>query len=96
MKNVLFICGFLISCITYAQTNVRGTVVDESGVPVVGANVVALGTGSGTATDFDGNFALLVDAEPPFSLEISNIGYAMQRVSVSANNQSLSITLAEG
>ncbi|MDG1063059.1 MAG: TonB-dependent receptor [Flavobacteriaceae bacterium] len=96
MKNVLFLCSFLISCITYAQTNVRGTVVDESGIPVVGANVVAVGTGSGTATDFDGNFALLVDAEPPFALEISNIGYAMQRVSVAANNQSLSITLVAG
>ncbi|MEY2998066.1 MAG: hypothetical protein RIQ82_1447, partial [Bacteroidota bacterium] len=62
MKNVLFVCGLLLSCITYAQTNVRGTVVDEAGVPVVGANVVAVGTAAGTATDFDGNFALLVDA----------------------------------
>lgn len=96
MKNVLFVCGLLLSCITYAQTNVRGTVVDEAGVPVVGANVVAVGTAAGTATDFDGNFALLVDAEPPFNLEVSNIGYALQKVTVTANNQSLSVTLVEG
>jgi outer membrane receptor protein involved in Fe transport len=96
MKNVLFVCGLLLSCITYAQTNVRGTVVDESGVPVVGANVVAVGTTAGTATDFDGNFALLVDAEPPFNLEVSNIGYALQKIAVTANNQSLSVTLVEG
>lgn len=96
MKNVLFVCGLLLSCITYAQTNVRGTVVDEAGVPVVGANVVAVGTTAGTATDFDGNFALLVDAEPPFNLEVSSIGYAPQKVAVTANNQSLSVTLVEG
>jgi len=96
MKNVLFVCGLLLSCITYAQTNVRGTVVDEAGVPVVGANVVAVGTAAGTATDFDGNFALLVDAEPPFNLEVSNIGYALQKVTVTTNNQSLSVTLVEG
>ncbi len=96
MKNVLFVCGLFLSCITYAQTNVRGTVVDEAGVPVVGANVVAVGTTAGTATDFDGNFALLVDAEPPFNLEVSSIGYAPQKVGVTANNQSLSVTLVEG
>ena len=96
MKNVLFVCGLFLSCITYAQTNVRGTVVDEAGVPVVGANVVAVGTTAGTATDFDGNFALLVDAEPPFNLEVSSIGYALQKVAVTANNQSLSVTLVEG
>ena len=92
----MFVCGLLLSCITYAQTNVRGTVVDEAGVPIVGANVVAVGTAAGTATDFDGNFALLVDAEPPFNLEVSNIGYALQKVTVTANNQSLSVTLVEG
>jgi len=96
MKNVLFVCGLLLSYITYAQTNVRGTVVDEAGVPVVGANVVAVGTTAGTATDFDGNFALLVDAEPPFNLEITSIGYAMQKLAVTENNQSLSVTLIEG
>ncbi len=96
MKNVLFVCGLFLSCITYAQTNVRGTVVDEAGDPIVGANVVAVGTTAGTATDFDGNFALLVDAEPPFNLEVSNIGYALQKVAVTANNQSLSVTLVEG
>ncbi len=96
MKNVLFVCSLFLSCITYAQTNVRGTVVDESGLPVVGANVVAVGTTAGTATDFDGNFSLLVDVEPPFNLEISSIGYAMQKISVTTNDQSLSVTLVEG
>ncbi len=96
MKNVLFVCALLLSCITYAQTNVQGTVVDEAGVPVVGANIVAVGTTAGTATDFDGNFALLVDAEPPFNLEITSIGYAMQSAMVTENNQSLSIILVEG
>ena len=44
--------------------NVTGTVVDESGEPVIGASVVLKGkSGSGTITDFDGVFSLTVPKE---------------------------------
>lgn len=35
---------------------VKGTVVDETGEPVIGASVMVKGTSVGCATDLDGNF----------------------------------------
>lgn len=96
MKTVLFVFCLCLGMISFAQTNISGNVVDESSVPVVGANVVVLGTSAGTATDFDGNFSLMVDAQPPFTVQISNIGYASQNVEVTSSNQTLSVVLVEG
>ena len=42
----------------YAQNKVTvsGTIVDETGSPVVGATIMEKGTANGTVTDIDGNF----------------------------------------
>ena len=96
MKTIVFVFCLCLSAITFAQTNVSGNVVDESSTPVVGANIVVVGNTAGTATDFDGNFSLLVDMEPPFVLQISSIGYASQDVQVTSNNQTVNIVLVEG
>ncbi|WP_041801559.1 carboxypeptidase regulatory-like domain-containing protein [Flagellimonas ruestringensis] len=40
------------------QTNLKGLVLDESGIPLAGASVIAKGTSVGTTTDFDGNFEI--------------------------------------
>ena len=39
---------------------VTGTVKDESGIPLPGANVIEKGTSNGTVTNFDGNVCLPV------------------------------------
>jgi outer membrane receptor protein involved in Fe transport len=96
MKTIVFVFCMCLSAITFSQTNVSGNVVDESSTPVVGANVVVVGNAAGTATDFEGNFSLLVDMEPPFVLQISSVGYASQDIQVTSNNQTLSIVLVEG
>ncbi|MBW2937052.1 TonB-dependent receptor [Aureisphaera sp. CAU 1614] len=96
MKTIVFVLCLCLSTITFSQTNVSGKVVDESSVPVVGANIVVVGDTAGTATDFDGNFSLLVDLEPPFVLQISSVGYASQDVEVTSNNQNLNVVLVEG
>ena len=96
MRTIVFAFCLCFSFMAFSQTNVSGNVVDESSVPVVGANVIVVGTSAGTATDFDGNFSLMVDQEPPFTLQISSIGYASQEVEVTSNNQNLSIVLVEG
>ncbi|MEZ4874392.1 MAG: carboxypeptidase-like regulatory domain-containing protein [Flavobacteriaceae bacterium] len=96
MKTLLFIFCLCFSLVAFSQTNLSGNVVDESSAPVVGANVVVVGSTAGTATDFDGNFTLLVDQQPPFTLQISSIGYASQEVSVTENNQVINVVLVEG
>lgn len=69
----LLMCLFSIT--SYAQTALRGTVIDQQGEPVIGASVIVEGaaTVQGTVTDFDGNFTLNV--KPGASLKISFVGY---------------------
>ena len=37
---------------------ISGTILDDSGIPVIGANIVVKGTTNGTITDADGRFVL--------------------------------------
>lgn len=55
-----------------------GTILDETGETVIGANVVVKGTTNGTITDIDGTFALTV--EPHAVLIISFIGYTPKEI----------------
>ena len=64
--------------IVQQQSMIKGTVVDEKGEPVIGANVIAAGSPNGTITDIDGNFRLSV--KPGAKLKISYIGYTDQVV----------------
>lgn len=63
--------------------NITGTVVDEEGEPVIGANVVQQGTTKGTITDIDGRFTLSCPVGT--SLTITYIGFLPQTVSAALN-----------
>jgi TonB-linked SusC/RagA family outer membrane protein len=79
--------------IVQQQRSVRGTVVDEKGEPVIGANIVIKGTpGSGTISDVDGKFSLNVQSGA--TLTVSCIGFKTQDVAV-GNETSLKITMRE-
>ena len=71
---------------------VSGTVVDASGVPVIGANIYEKGTTNGTITDMDGRFSL--EVSPNSTLEISYIGYTNQTIKVGTQTN-FNITLSE-
>lgn len=60
---------------------VKGTVVDETGEPVIGASVMVKGTSVGCATDLDGNFTLQ-NIKPEQTLTISYIGYTAQTIAI--------------
>ena len=53
---------------------IRGTVTDQSGQPVIGATVLEKGTTNGLSTDIDGNYTLKVSSADAI-IEISCIGY---------------------
>ncbi|WP_418500704.1 TonB-dependent receptor [Flagellimonas sp.] len=95
MKRLMFIFLMLIGVVSNAQTTVQGKVVDENSQPIPGANVVLVGKTEGTVTDFDGNFTFNTSQTPPFQLRITSIGFSDFVANVTANNQNLSITLAE-
>lgn len=71
---------------------VTGTVVDPTGMPVIGANIMIKGTTNGTITDMDGNFSL--EADKDAILVVSYIGFANQEIKV-GNQSKLSIALKE-
>ncbi len=96
MKTIITIFCLCFSVIAFSQTTVTGNVVDQNQEPVLGANVIVVGTSIGTSTDFDGNFSLTVDQAPPFSVEISSIGYQSVTQEVTSNNQTITVTLNEG
>jgi len=59
-----------------AQTSIKGSVIDdETGDPLIGANVIIAGTHLGVVTDFDGEFLLRTDRPIPLDLQFSYTGY---------------------
>lgn len=95
MKVYYFILTLFFCGISLAQTTITGTVVDKSNQPIPGANIKIVGEAIGTVTDFDGNFSLTTQKTPPFSVEVSSIGFATQKVEVKTKNQKISVVLAE-
>ena len=90
-------CLFSIS-IMLAQTEITGTVKDNSGVPVAGANVLITGSTSGTTSDFDGNFSFSTNVKGEQTLQVSYLGYATfnQKINLNGTKMTLQIVLKEG
>ena len=85
MKRRLFISlciGLMALLVTPAlaqNQTFKGTVVDETGEPIIGASVIVEGQkGSGTITDMDGNYT--IQAPKGAKVTISYIGYLSQTV----------------
>jgi hypothetical protein len=60
--------------------SIRGVVLDESGLPLPGANILVKGTRRGTTTDFDGKFG--IDAVSGDKLQVSFIGMDTKEIRV--------------
>ena len=82
-----------ICCLTvFAQDKaISGVVTDETGEPVIGANVTVKGTTIGAMTDIDGKFSLNVPASG--TLVISYIGY--KKLEIPLGQATYNITLME-
>ncbi|WP_250149111.1 TonB-dependent receptor [Flagellimonas sp. 389] len=96
MKSVLLLISFLmLPVVFFAQDNmtVSGTVLDNTGQPLPGANVIVKGTTNGVQTDFDGNY-VLDDIPSDGVLVFSYIGFSSQEVSVSGQS-TINVSLEE-
>lgn len=56
------------------QKTIQGRIVDLTGEPLIGANVIAMNGNEGVSTDIDGNFSINIDSLAT-ELEISYVGY---------------------
>lgn len=84
----------MLCSVAFAQGRlISGTVVDGTGEPIIGANVLEVGTTNGVITDIDGNFKLQ-GVQPGAKIQVSFIGYIPQTV-VAGNQTNLRITLKE-
>ena len=72
---------------------IRGTIFDENGETIIGANIFIKGKKTGTISDFDGKFVIEVPASNA-ALLISYIGYVSQEVKIK-NQKEIKITLKE-
>lgn len=96
MRSILSILLLFFGAISFAQTTISGTVVDDNEQPVPGANVIIVGTSTGTITDFDGGFSITTDLSPPFSVQASSVGFETATQEVASSSETLKLVLSEG
>lgn len=83
LLSLILLCIGISVNAQVTSSNIRGSVVDDQGVPLLGANIIAIhtptGTTNGTVTNEDGRFNLLnLRVGGPYELTISYIGFRTQ------------------
>ena len=95
MKKIIvlfFVASFSINA--FAQTLVRGKVIDaNTGESLIGATII-YGKGQGTATDYDGNYSFSIQ-EGERSIQVSYVGYEEVKkvVTIKGKSQTLDFKL---
>ena len=82
-------------CITtvVAQFTVKGKILDETGEPIIGANVIEKGTTNGTVSDMEGGYSLTVQSgQRSTILQFSFVGYNTKEENINGRN-SIDVTL---
>jgi len=85
--------GKMIAQINTNGIPITGTVLDQTGEAVIGANVVVKGTNIGAVTDVDGNYSIQVPNEN-VTLQFSYLGFKTQEIHV-GNKKKIDVTLNE-
>ncbi|MFK8287188.1 SusC/RagA family TonB-linked outer membrane protein [Capnocytophaga canimorsus] len=91
IKKLLYSVLLLCSQWALAQTDIKGTVTDAKGEPLLGATVILKERNVGVTTDMEGKFT--IRGEQGQTLEVSYVGFQMKKVKITSNN--LKITLQE-
>ena len=94
-KLLLSLFGVLFAVtVALAQRTVTGTITDQTGEPLIGANVLVKGTTVGAVTDFDGTYS--IDVPDGGSVMVfSYTGYESQEVTLGESN-TLDLIMSEG
>ena len=86
MKRHLFLSFAFLLFISFgvmAQRTVSGTVTDDEGESLPGVSVVVKGTTTGTTTDIDGTYSIVVDSD--ITLVFSFVGFEIQEIALGTN-----------
>ena len=96
MRKLFLIIMTLVACswAAMAQTTYRGTVVDaENNEPLIGATIMPIGGGQGTATDIDGKYSISVPKNVT-TAKVTYVGYQEQVVKLT-NNMTIKLVSTE-
>ncbi|HMQ59406.1 MAG TPA: TonB-dependent receptor [Flavilitoribacter sp.] len=95
LKRPILALAFLCLCVSaFAQRSIRGKVADSNGEPLIGVNILVQGAGTGTVTDYDGNYSLEVPAGNDV-LVFSYTGYASREITLGPSNV-VDVVMEEG
>ena len=87
---LLFLALITTALLNAQNSEINGSVSGADGLSIPGANILILGSSTGTTTDFDGNFSISVKSGDV--LVVSYIGFLTQSITIS-NQTSLTIVL---
>lgn len=93
-KVPLLVLALFLNLDVFAQTAVKGLVIDSNREPVIGASVLVKGKSIGTATGFDGRFTLNVPDETSI-LVISYVGCETREVAANSPELQSGIVIRE-
>lgn len=95
MKHLSILMSFLLlGFFAFAQKQITGKVLDETGLPLVGASIIPKGSKTGTQSDASGNFKINVQSKGDATITVSFSGY-ISKVVVVKGNDPLTIELAK-
>lgn len=94
-QNSLLLLFILFTLGISAQVEISGSVTDsETGDPLIGVNILIVGSAAGTTTDIDGRYSIQLD-EKATSLQYSYTGYTSQTITI-GDKRIINITLTSG
>ena len=99
MKRFLNLCLVLLATLAVstglAQNGrfIKGRVVDEQGVPLIGVSVFVKGTSLGTTTDTQGNYTLSLGNRPTATVTFSYVGMKTRNMNVTESMEMLNVRM---
>jgi iron complex outermembrane receptor protein len=89
---ILSLMMHLCLATVFAQTTVKGKVLDEFGEPIIGANVMEKGTTNGTITDLYGNYSFIFSNAQRVIIQFSYVGYNTKEEALNGRSE-INVTL---
>ncbi|MGC9314165.1 MAG: TonB-dependent receptor [bacterium] len=91
----LFLTGVVAQSAVQGETySVQGTITDENGDPLPGANVIIQGTTKGASTNLDGDYSIMGLSPGTYEFKVSMMGYESTAQDVTlVDNQKVSFRL---
>ena len=91
-KLSLWVAALLLVCVVQAQSLINGTVLDEEGQPLPGANVILQESQQGAVADINGAYAITGVQAGAYTLEVSYVGYTSYQRKILVKKEQVELT----